>query len=78
MDTTTLDPVLKAAIAEHRLQLAKPMREPRRVSTFFMFHSARLNENDRDMEDGPRIGFSAETLARLLALFPVWIALKVF
>lgn len=76
MDATTLDPVLKAAIAEHRSQMGKPMREPGRTSTFFMFHSTRLNENYRDMEDGPRIGFTAETLARLLVLFPVWDSAK--
>lgn len=73
---TTIDPILQAAIEEHRLQINKPVREPGRTSTFFMFHSARLNENYRDMQDGPRIGFSAETLARLLTLFPLWDSAK--
>lgn len=67
-----VDPVLKAAIAEHRMQINKSIREPGRTSTFFMFHTSRLDEKYRDMWDGPRIGFTAETLARLLFLFPAW------
>lgn len=67
-----IDQELRSAIAEHRMQINKPVREPGRTSTFFMFHTARLDEEYRDRMDGPRIGFDAVTLARLLVLFPMW------
>lgn len=57
-----IDPILNDAIVEHRSQMRKPVQDAGRTSTFFMFNTI----------DGPRIGFTAETLARLLVLFPQW------
>lgn len=72
MFQTEIDPVLQAAIEEHRMQIRKPAQEAGRTSTFFLFHTSKLDEEYRDTMDGPRIGFDAVTLARLLILFGMW------
>lgn len=67
-----IDPILNDAIAEHRSQMRKPVQDAGRTSTFFMFNTIRHDTNFNVATNGPRIGFTAETLARLLVLFPQW------
>ncbi len=67
-----IDPILSAAIAEHRSQMRKAVNESPRTSTYYMFNTTRVDESFNVFHDGPRIGFNAETLARLLVLFPQW------
>jgi hypothetical protein len=51
-----------AALAEHRLHMKKPLGEPGRETTFFLFTTY----------GGDRVGLDPETLTRMLVLFPVW------
>ena len=55
-----------AALVEHRLQMKKPLREPGRETTFFLFMT----------HGGDRVGLDPETLSRMLVLFPAWDAAK--
>lgn len=67
-----IDPILSAAITEYRSQMHKAATERPRTSTYYMFNTIRVDENFNVFHNGPRIGFNAETLARLLVLFPQW------
>lgn len=65
-----IDPNLTAALKLHRHQMSKSVQD--RSYTFFMFNTLRVDGAFNVFNDGPRVGFNAETLARLLVLFPQW------